>query len=118
MKEQNDSIKQSRQTATLGGGCFWCLEAIYDDLKGVERVESGYAGGHTANPTYEQVCSGMTGHAEVIQLDFDPDVISYRDILNIFFLMRFTRKPLRFFGLIGATIGFVGFAITGRRSVC
>ena len=85
MTLQNERNHPTWQTATLGGGCFWCLEAIYDDLKGVKRVESGYAGGHTANPTYEQVCGGMTGHAEVIQLDFDPGVISYQDILHIFF---------------------------------
>jgi len=71
--------------ATLGGGCFWCLEAVYLDLKGVERVVSGYAGGHVANPTYEAVCSGATGHAEVVQLTYDPAVISFRQILEVFF---------------------------------
>ncbi|MHB1416962.1 MAG: peptide-methionine (S)-S-oxide reductase MsrA [Chloroflexota bacterium] len=75
----------SREVATLGGGCFWCLEAVYDELKGVESVESGYAGGTLPNPTYEQVCSGATGHAEVVQVTFDPQVISYRDILEVFF---------------------------------
>lgn len=74
-----------REVATLGGGCFWCLEAVYDDLHGVVDVVSGYAGGSVANPTYKQVCSGDTGHAEVVQVTFDPDVISYRDILNVFF---------------------------------
>jgi peptide-methionine (S)-S-oxide reductase len=74
-----------REVATLGGGCFWCLEAVYDDLDGVVDVVSGYAGGSVANPTYKQVCSGDTGHAEVVQVTFDPDVISYRDILNVFF---------------------------------
>lgn len=72
------------ETATLGGGCFWCVEAIYLDVKGVESVVSGYAGGAIANPTYEQVCSGRTGHAEVVQVNFDPEVISYEDILYIF----------------------------------
>jgi len=72
------------ETATLGGGCFWCVEAIYLDVKGVESVVSGYAGGATANPTYEQVCSGRTGHAEVVQVNFDPEIISYEDILYIF----------------------------------
>jgi peptide-methionine (S)-S-oxide reductase len=72
------------ETATLGGGCFWCLEAIYQDVKGVERIVSGYAGGHVDNPTYQQVCSGRTGHAEVTQITFDPDVISFADILYIF----------------------------------
>lgn len=71
--------------ATLAGGCFWCLEAVYDDLKGVRRVVSGYAGGGTPNPTYQQVCSGATGHAEVVQIEYDPDVVSYRDLLEIFF---------------------------------
>jgi len=71
--------------ATLGGGCFWCLEAVYLELKGVERVVSGYAGGHVANPTYEAVCSGATGHAEVVQLTYDPAVISFRQILEVFF---------------------------------
>jgi peptide-methionine (S)-S-oxide reductase len=73
------------ETATLGGGCFWCLEAVYDELKGVEDVVSGYAGGARPNPTYEQVCSGATGHAEVVQVTFDPAVASFRDILNVFF---------------------------------
>lgn len=72
------------ETATLGGGCFWCVEAVYQDVKGVERVVSGYAGGHVENPTYQQVCTGRTGHAEVAQITFDPDVISYEEILYIF----------------------------------
>jgi peptide-methionine (S)-S-oxide reductase len=75
----------SSETATLAGGCFWCLEAVYNELRGVKHVISGYAGGHVANPTYEQVCAGRTGHAEAVQVSFDPDVISYRDILEIFF---------------------------------
>jgi peptide-methionine (S)-S-oxide reductase len=73
------------QTATLAGGCFWCLEAVYDDIRGVQSVESGYAGGHVDNPTYRAVCSGDTGHAEVVQIHFDPNVVSYRDLLNVFF---------------------------------
>lgn len=73
------------QTATLAGGCFWCLEAIYDSIKGVTSVESGYAGGHIPNPTYKQVCTGTTGHAEVVQVTFDPDIITFRDLVNIFF---------------------------------
>ena len=71
--------------ATLGGGCFWCLEAVYLDLAGVLAVKSGYAGGHVANPTYEQVCGKMTGHAEVVQIAYDPAVVSYDDLLRIFF---------------------------------
>jgi peptide-methionine (S)-S-oxide reductase len=73
------------EIATLAGGCFWCLEAIFDQLIGVESVLSGYSGGHIANPTYRQVCSESTGHAEAIQVTFDPDVITYKEILNIFF---------------------------------
>jgi peptide-methionine (S)-S-oxide reductase len=73
------------QTATLAGGCFWCLEAVYDEIKGVHSVESGYAGGHMDNPTYREVCNGDTGHAEVVQVHFDPNVVSYRDLLNVFF---------------------------------
>ena len=73
------------EVAILGGGCFWCLEAVYLEARGVTRVESGYMGGNTAGPTYEQVCAGTTGHAEVVRLEFDPSVISYRDILEIFF---------------------------------
>ena len=73
------------EIATLGGGCFWCLEAVYQQLKGVQAVESGYAGGHVDNPTYEQVCEGTTGHVEVVRVTFDPDVVSYRDVLEIFF---------------------------------
>ncbi|MET0961441.1 MAG: peptide-methionine (S)-S-oxide reductase MsrA [Noviherbaspirillum sp.] len=73
------------ETATLGGGCFWCLEAVYQELKGVQHVESGYAGGQVVNPRYEQVCEGTTGHAEVVQVRFDTDIVSYREILEIFF---------------------------------
>ena len=73
------------RTATLAGGCFWCLEAVYDEIKGVQGVESGYAGGHMDNPTYRAVCNGDTGHAEVVQVHFDPNIVSYRDLLNVFF---------------------------------
>ena len=73
------------QTATLAGGCFWCLEAVYDEIRGVHSVESGYAGGHVDNPTYREVCNGDTGHAEVVQVHFDPNIVSYRDLLNVFF---------------------------------
>lgn len=73
------------EQATLGGGCFWCLEAVFELVEGVSAVKSGYAGGHTPDPTYEQVCTGTTGHAEVVQVTFDPSVISYRDVLEIFF---------------------------------
>ena len=73
------------EVATLAGGCFWCLEAVYNQLRGVSRVESGYAGGHIPNPTYQQVCTGSTGHAEVVQVTFDPASITFRDLLEIFF---------------------------------
>lgn len=75
------------ETATLAGGCFWCLEAVYEQLQGVSAVESGYMGGALAQPTYEAVCSGETGHAEVVQLQFDPSVVSYREILEVFFVI-------------------------------
>jgi peptide-methionine (S)-S-oxide reductase len=75
----------STEVATFGGGCFWCLEAVFEQLKGVQKVESGYAGGQVDEPSYEQVCSGRTGHAEVVQVTFDPREISYPDILNVFF---------------------------------
>jgi len=83
------------ETATLGGGCFWCLEAVYADLKGVEKVESGYAGGTVADPTYRQVCSGTTGHAEVVQLTFDPKIISFKEILEVFFSIHDPTTPNR-----------------------
>ncbi len=73
------------EQATLGGGCFWCLEAVFQQVEGVGAVKSGYAGGATKSPTYEQVCGGLTGHAEVVQVTFDPAVIPYRDLLEIFF---------------------------------
>ncbi|OFW50901.1 MAG: peptide-methionine (S)-S-oxide reductase [Actinobacteria bacterium RBG_13_35_12] len=73
------------QTAVFGGGCFWCLETIFLQIKGVESVESGYAGGSNENPTYKEVCSGKTGHAEVVKIDFNPEVISYTKLLEIFF---------------------------------
>jgi peptide-methionine (S)-S-oxide reductase len=78
-------MSQTGEVATLGGGCFWCLEAVYLGVDGVNSVESGYAGGHTQRPTYEQVCDGATGHAEVVKVEFDPSKISYREILEIFF---------------------------------
>jgi peptide-methionine (S)-S-oxide reductase len=78
-------MEMKEQTAVFGGGCFWCTEAVFADLKGVLAVDPGYAGGHTENPTYRQVCSDRTGHAEVIQVLFDPDQISYHDLLEVFF---------------------------------
>ena len=78
-------MSQTEEIATLGGGCFWCTEAISRELRGVEKVEPGYSGGTVPNPTYEQVCTGRTGHAEVVQVTFDPTVISYQELLKIFF---------------------------------
>ena len=75
----------NREVATLGGGCFWCLEAVFLEVKGVEKVVSGYTGGHVPAPSYRDVCGGDTGHAEVVQVTFDPSVLSYRDVLNVFF---------------------------------
>lgn len=75
----------TKEVAVLGGGCFWCLEAVYQEIKGVEHVESGYTGGHVENPSYEQVCEGTTGHAEVVAVTFDSEQISYRELLEIFF---------------------------------
>jgi peptide-methionine (S)-S-oxide reductase len=83
------------ETATLGGGCFWCLDAVFRQLRGVERVESGYAGGRRQHPSYEQVCSGATGHAEVVQVDFDPAVVGYRDLLDVFFTIHDPTTPNR-----------------------
>jgi peptide-methionine (S)-S-oxide reductase len=82
-----NAIQDSRDTelATVGGGCFWCIDEVFRQLKGVRRVESGYSGGTTANPTYQQVCSGATGHAEVVQVTFDPSVLSFRELLDVFF---------------------------------
>ena len=83
------------EIATLAGGCFWCLEAAFQDLKGVERVQSGYAGGRVANPSYEQVCTGTTGHAEVVQITFDPQVVSFDDLLHVFFTIHDPTTPNR-----------------------
>jgi peptide-methionine (S)-S-oxide reductase len=84
----NNLTQQNQiESVTLGGGCFWCLEAIYNELKGIIKVESGYAGGIVPNPTYEQVCTGTTGYAEVIQMSFNPNMITFKEILQIFFTM-------------------------------
>ncbi|HEV2914740.1 MAG TPA: peptide-methionine (S)-S-oxide reductase MsrA [Pyrinomonadaceae bacterium] len=91
-REQNQTVNQAppqpqegREVATLGGGCFWCTEAVFDELKGIEAVESGYSGGTRPNPTYAEVCTGTTGHAEVVQVTFDPSITSFREILEVFF---------------------------------
>jgi peptide-methionine (S)-S-oxide reductase len=79
------STSPAIQTAVLGGGCFWCTEAVFDQLRGVQSVESGYAGGRDPNPTYDDVCSGDSGHAEVVKIEFDASVLSFRDLLRVFF---------------------------------
>ena len=81
------SATAGKEIATLAGGCFWCLEAVYDEVKGVDSVESGYMGGRKPNPSYEEVCSGETGHAEVVQIAFDPKVVSYKELLEVFFVI-------------------------------
>src|SRR5215217_4146202 len=83
------------QVATLAGGCFWCLEAVFDELKGVESVESGYMGGSHPKPTYEAVCAGGTGHAEVVRVTFDPAQLSYKDLLSVFFTIHDPTTPDR-----------------------
>ena len=90
------------QAATLGGGCFWCLEAAFARLRGVEHVVSGYAGGNAADPSYEEVCSGTTGHAEVVQVHFDPEVIPYRTLLDVFFTIHDPTTPNRQGGDVGS----------------
>jgi peptide-methionine (S)-S-oxide reductase len=85
VSQTNNDAAAGLQQATLAGGCFWCLEAVYVELRGVSKVLSGYAGGSVRNPSYRQVCSGNTGHAEVVQVTFDPNVVSYRELLEIFF---------------------------------
>jgi peptide-methionine (S)-S-oxide reductase len=84
-ESQATPLLQGKETATLAGGCFWCLEAVYDELRGVEEVVSGYSGGMMPNPSYEMVSTGATGHAEVVQLTFNPRIISFKEILEVFF---------------------------------
>jgi peptide-methionine (S)-S-oxide reductase len=83
----SNTAPPGREVATLAGGCFWCLEAVFDELKGVEAVESGYMGGRTRNPNYHQVCEGNTGHAEVVRITFDPAVVSFDELLEVFFVI-------------------------------
>jgi peptide-methionine (S)-S-oxide reductase len=92
---QTSGSASNLQVATLAGGCFWCLEAVYDQMKGVSSVESGYMGGTMANPTYEQVCGGSTGHAEVVQIKFDPALVSFSDLLQVFFVIHDPTTPDR-----------------------
>jgi peptide-methionine (S)-S-oxide reductase len=87
LQDNSAHASAGKEIATLAGGCFWCLEAVFNELKGVETVVSGYMGGSTSNPSYEQVCSGKTGHAEVVQVSFDPAVMSFKEILEVFFVI-------------------------------
>ena len=87
LQENSAYASAGKEIATLAGGCFWCLEAVFNELKGVETMVSGYMGGSTSNPSYEQVCSGKTGHAEVVQVSFDPAVVSFKEILEVFFII-------------------------------
>ena len=89
------STEQNKEVATLAGGCFWCLEAVYKELRGVESVVSGYAGGHVPRPTYRQVCEGTTGHAEVVQVTFDPREVTFRELLEVFFTIHDPTTPNR-----------------------
>jgi peptide-methionine (S)-S-oxide reductase len=91
----DESISAGKAVATFAGGCFWCLEAVYDGMRGVEAVESGYMGGHRADPTYEQVCAGDTGHAEVVRITYDPSVVSFGDLLEVFFAIHDPTTPDR-----------------------
>lgn len=86
-RHQRNVMPQGKEVVTLGGGCFWCLDAVFTDIKGVERVVSGYSGGHVKDPSYEDVCTGTTGHAEVVQVTFDPSVITLRELLKVFFTL-------------------------------
>jgi peptide-methionine (S)-S-oxide reductase len=89
------AMEQNTEAAIFGGGCFWCTEAVFDELRGVVSVMPGYAGGSAKNPTYEEVCGGSTGHAEVIRIEFDPSKISYRDLLTVFFATHDPTTPNR-----------------------
>ena len=103
------------ETAVLGGGCFWCLDAVFRGLEGVTAVESGYAGGAGANPSYEQVCSGRTGHAEVVRVTFDPAVLSFRDLLNVFFTIHDPTTRDRQGNDVGTQYRSVIFAQTAQQ---
>ena len=102
-------------TALLGGGCFWCLEAVFEQLQGVSRVTSGYAGGGSRNPSYEAVCSGLTGHAEVVELEFDPAAISYRQLLEVFFAIHDPTTPNRQGADVGTQYRSVVFTRDDRQ---
>jgi peptide-methionine (S)-S-oxide reductase len=109
------SMSPSLETAVLGGGCFWCLEAVFDEIEGVRSVESGYAGGRTVNPGYDAVCSGATGHAEVVRVTFDPAELSYRDLLTVFFTIHDPTTPNRQGNDVGTQYRSVIFCQTPQQ---
>ncbi|MCC6193321.1 MAG: peptide-methionine (S)-S-oxide reductase MsrA [Burkholderiales bacterium] len=111
----NDTTTSHRETAVLGGGCFWCLDAVFRDLDGVASVESGYAGGGGSDPTYEDVCSGRTGHAEVVKVVFDPAKLSFRDLLTVFFTIHDPTTPNRQGNDVGTQYRSVIFAQTPEQ---
>jgi peptide-methionine (S)-S-oxide reductase len=111
----NSNPASSSEVAVLGGGCFWCLDAVFRDLDGVVSVESGYAGGAGANPTYEQVCGGRTGHAEVVKVTFDPSKLSYRDLLTVFFTIHDPTQKDRQGNDVGTQYRSVVFAQTPEQ---
>jgi hypothetical protein len=108
--------KASAELATLGGGCFWCVEAVFERIDGVNTVVSGYAGGHSNNPTYEEVCRGATGHAEVVQINFDPEKISYDQILEIFWEAHDPTTPIDREQTSAANTGPSSFTITTPKN--
>jgi peptide-methionine (S)-S-oxide reductase len=114
-KDQSKRDSRRLEVATLGGGCFWCTEAVFSEAKGVVRVLPGYSGGHVANPTYEQVSTGTTGHAEVVQITFDPEIISYRELLEIFFAMHDPTTLNRQGGDVGTQYRSVIFYHNGEQ---
>ncbi|WP_153100994.1 peptide-methionine (S)-S-oxide reductase MsrA [Paraburkholderia hayleyella] len=115
MENQQDT---KLETIVLGGGCFWCLEAVFLEVEGVIAVESGYAGGHVEHPVYEQVCDGDTGHAEVVKVVFDPERISYREILEIFFTVHDPTQLNRQGGDVGTQYRSVIFTHTAAQQAC
>ena len=114
-KDQSKRDSRRMEVATFGGGCFWCIEAVFSEVEGVVRVLPGYSGGHVANPTYEEVCTGTTGHVEVVQITIDPDIISYRELLEIFFAMHDPTTLNRQGGDVGTQYRSVIFYHNGEQ---
>jgi peptide-methionine (S)-S-oxide reductase len=112
---EESSMEKKTEVATLAAGCFWCVEAVFEQLRGVSRVRSGYSGGRVPNPTYEQVCTGTTGHAEVLQVHFDPGVISFGDLLDVFFTIHDPTTPNRQGGDVGTQYRSAIFFHSGEQ---